>query len=217
MKYQVLCFDMDGTIMKTDVGLTYAHREASKVMNIQSDAIENPSNFIGPSNQYFCEKYLNLNEEECIRYDELFREFYLDKGVYMKEIYPGMLELMRDAKAKGYKVYICTAKDQKAANHSAKEEGLLEHCDGIYGSLGVADEKDAILRRLLESEEIAPEKAVMIGDRFTDLNGGKVCGTKTIGVLYGYGTREEVEGCEPDYIAKTVSELREHLLDEAAQ
>lgn len=215
MTYPVLCFDMDGTIMKTDAGLTYAHRKTGEALNIQSDAIETPSNFIGPSNQYFCEKYLKLNEEACVEYDRLFRKFYLEKGVYMKEIYPGMLELMRDAKANGHKVYICTAKDEKAARHSAEEDGLMQYCDGLYGSQGLAEEKDAILNRLLKSENILPEEAVMIGDRFTDLNGGKICGTKTIGVLYGYGPREEVESCQPDYIAETVEELRKHILDEA--
>ena len=53
---------------------------------------------------------------------------------------------------------------------------------------------------------------LMIGDREHDIIGAKKNGIDSLGVLYGYGSREELEAAGADYIAATVEELTESLL-----
>lgn len=214
MKYKVLCFDMDGTIMKTDVGIDEAHRYALKTLNLKHKLPDDQHHlYIGPSNEAFCRAVYKMEDQSLIdEYDRLFCEEYVRVGMQMSHPYQGIPELMRDAHAAGYRVYICTAKNEEAATQIAKDEGLYEYCDGIVGALSAADEKVDLLKRLLTEENIVPADAVMIGDRYTDLDAGRECGTKTIGVNYGYAPEDEIENCRPDFIADTVQDLREHLL-----
>ena len=57
------------------------------------------------------------------------------------------------------------------------------------------------------------EQVIMVGDKSHDILGAKETGVKSIGVLYGYGTREEIENAAPDGIAETVGELKKTLCD----
>lgn len=215
--YKVLSFDLDGTIMKTDEDVVAAHRYAAEAMKVRNIPYERLDLFIGPSNEWFCKEILHMDDMAAQRYDALFREAYIQNGVVHSRPYDGLLPMLATLRGAEYRMYVCTAKSEAAAIDLADQVGFGQYFDGIYGALGVGDEKTDILARLLRGEGIDPRDCAMIGDRYTDLDGGRACGTKTVGVLYGYGPEEEIRACRPDYIARDVEDLRWHLLGDEAE
>jgi len=80
---------------------------------------------------------------------------------------------------------------------------------GVYGTEpeGRFDDKANLLAHLLVTERIAPERAVMIGDRAGDIVGAKANRVRSIGVLWGYGSRSELEGAGADRLCGSPAEL----------
>jgi len=69
-----------------------------------------------------------------------------------------------------------------------------------------------VIAKALEKNVCRPENAVMVGDREYDVLGGKANGLKTVGVLYGYGSRKELERVGADRICATVKDLEKELM-----
>lgn len=212
MKYKALCFDLDGTIMKTDPGIVQSVRYASEKMNLTDVDYDRHDLFIGPSLMWFCQNDLHLSTEDSRTFIKYFREEQERIGMSMCTPFDGMVKLLCDAQQAGYLVYVCTSKIEREALKISEHFGFSNCCVDLYGALHNGEEKSDILRRLLDREDLLPSDVVMIGDRYTDLDGGKLCKTHTIGVLYGYGTREEIEKCKPDHIVENAPALRELLL-----
>ena len=135
-------------------------------------------------------------------------------------MYEGIEELLKELKARGKRVILATSKPELYARQ------ILEHfgIDGYFDFIGGAsmDEvrvaKADVIRYALESvgllkagETLLPEdvrmKTVMIGDRFHDVEGAKANGLQTIGVLYGYGSREELEEAGAEHIAAEAADI----------
>ncbi len=212
MRYQTLVFDLDGTIMKTDEGVVLALQYAANRLGLQGLPYDRPELFIGPSNIWFCTEHLGLDMERAIAFDHLMVEEYGRVSEAHSQVFDGMIELLRDASAAGYRCFVCTAKNEAAAIHLGEVFGFGAHVEATVGSIDGTEEKVDLLRRLIESYGLDPTQTAMIGDRYTDLDGGRQNGTRTVGVLYGYGPREEIESCRPDAIAADVAGLRAHLL-----
>lgn len=212
MRYPILCLDMDGTILKTDFDVVRAHQYASDRLGIKNPPLDMPHLFIGPSNDTYLRVSLGITDEEQIMtYCQLYEKKYQQISMENCRPYDGMIELIRDANQSGTKVYVCTAKEEKAALYLAEYFGFSLFLSGITGARTPDDEKTNILCRLLDNYQLNSNSVAMIGDRYTDIEGGKNNGTRTVGVLYGYGLREELEACNPDYIAETVADLRDYL------
>ena len=103
------------------------------------------------------------------------------------------------------------------------ENGIIPACGALVAPIEMASGIKAyfvgkpnplMMRTGLKMLGCHSSEAAMIGDRYTDLEGGKACNTKTIGVLYGYAPEGEIEACHPDFIAETVQDLYEYLLPE---
>ncbi|MBQ1527853.1 MAG: HAD hydrolase-like protein, partial [Lachnospiraceae bacterium] len=73
-------------------------------------------------------------------------------------------------------------------------------------------DKSGLIRRALTEHNIEDKSSVvMVGDREYDILGAKECGISSVGVLYGYGTRQELERAGADMLAGSVDELKELL------
>lgn len=211
MRYPIVFFDLDGTIMKTDEGVTNAYAYAAEKLGRTDIPIGDTELYMGPSIDSVCKK-IGYDEELTREFVLAMREYYVAKGINQCRPYEGVIELMHELKDKGCDVYICTAKPVASARKIEAKFGFGDIV--LAGSEGVNIDKPEILRAFLQKLGVDPSQCAMIGDRYTDLLGGRQNNTHTVGVLYGYGPREELESCAPDYIAQTVAQLREWLLGE---
>ena len=140
-----------------------------------------------------------------------YREYYGTKGIYENRVYDGIEELLLWIRETGRRAILATAKPEPAAVHVMEYFHLDPYFDVIAGaSMDYSRvEKSDVIRYALERAGIRDlSGVVMVGDRENDIQGGRENGLDTIGVLYGYGSREELVEAGAMQIAQTVEDLR---------
>ena len=145
-----------------------------------------------------------------------FREYYRVTGWLENEPYPGVRECLRALRAAGKRMYVATSKLESMARQVLTHFDLMQYFDGVCG--GIADDPEAgkkanVVRRALREAGCTDcSRAVLSGDRKYDIYGGHAAGIQTVGVLYGYGSREELESAGADALAETPEALLARLL-----
>ncbi|HIZ78840.1 MAG TPA: HAD family hydrolase [Candidatus Lachnoclostridium stercorigallinarum] len=210
-----LLFDLDGTLTDPEEGITKAVQLALRHFGIEVEDRTKLRPFIGPPLWDQFQEYAGLSREQAEEAVKVFRAYYTEKGVYENKEYPGIREMLGALKCAGYQLYVATSKPETTAGIVMKYFGFADYFVYVAGadSEGERVRKADVIRYLLEKEGITDlSEAVMIGDRKHDVLGAKEVGMDSIGVLYGYGSREELETAGAGYIAATVEELEDYLL-----
>lgn len=210
-------FDLDGTLTDPMVGITTCVQYALAAYGINEPDIRNLTKFIGPPLVTSFMEFYGVDQETAQGMLVKYRERFSTIGMYENEIYPGIKEMLEKLYNQGYTIAMATSKPILFA------EKILEYFDikKFFHVLAGAsmDEtrntKDAVLKYALtklQAMDRVPARIVMIGDRKFDVLAGKELGTETVGVLYGYGSEEEIVAAKPTHIVKTVENLSELLL-----
>lgn len=215
MKFKNLMFDLDGTLTDPAEGITNSIAYALRKMDIPVPSFEVLCRHIGPPlAKSLCEHY-DLTEEGGLHALALYREYFGDRGIFENKVYDGIPELLLEMKAQGRRIYMATSKPEPYAIRIAEHFGFAKYFDRIAGSTMTEERtrKADVIAYLAELEGFDPAvDTLMIGDREHDVLGAKEHGSPCAAVLYGYGSREELEGAGATYTVKTVAELRELLL-----
>jgi len=215
MEYKYILFDLDGTLTDSAIGITNSIMYALKHFEILIEDRSELYKLVGPPLYDTFFNYFNFTEEESYLAIELFREYYNEKGMFENLVYPGIPKLLLNLKKKDKKLILATSKPTYYAEKILKHFDLLKYFDFVAGSNldGTCREKGEIIQFSLDSCNITESSnAIMIGDRKHDVIGASKCKIKSIGVLYGYGDKNELEDAGPDYLVETVEEL-ENLLN----
>ena len=212
-KYDYILFDLDGTLTDSGPGIMNGFEYALGKMGIEIPDRSSLRKFVGPPLGDSFEKTLGFSPEDAAKGITFYREYYADKGVYENDVYPGVFELLDKLKASGKKMIVATTKAELMANVVMDHFGLRKYFDLMVASNNT-DRKNKIdvLSFAIENGGVDTAKAVMIGDRFYDVTGASHFGIDSVGVLYGYGSRQELEDAGATYIAETVDNLSEILL-----
>ena len=214
MDYKYILFDLDGTVTDPGIGITNSVMHALRKFGIIEEDRSRLYKFIGPPLADSFRQFYEFSEEETARGIEYYREYFTDKGIFEKEVYEGMEELLAALNRQGRKLIIATSKPEVFA------ERILEHfhLDSYFSFVAGAtmDEKRVkkaeVIAYALESCGISDLSGVlMIGDRKHDVIGAHEVGVDVMGVLHGYGSREELEKAGADYIAENVEEIKKFL------
>ena len=214
MKYTTILFDLDGTLTRSEKGITRSALYACEKMGFTGHNEEEFKVFIGPPLFESFQKVCGMTPEQAHEAIALYRERFGVVGWAENEIYTGIAPLLRSLKKNGCKIAITTAKPQDFAEKIAKKFGFAPYLDALIGPdwSNTHASKAWIVKKAMDQLGGVP---VMIGDRCYDVEGGRENGIDTIGVCYGYGTREELEQAGATHIAETVEELTEILLGDA--
>lgn len=214
MKYTTILFDLDGTLTKSEEGITKSALYAAQKLGMTGFTMEQFKAFIGPPLFVSFQRVAGMSPEQAEQAVLLYRERFDAVGWSENEVYTGIASLLRSLKKNGAKVAIATAKPQVFAERIARHFGLSPYIDAIVGpGMDKRDEgKAAIIARAVQMLGGTP---VMVGDRCYDVEGGVQCGMDTIGVTYGYGTRAELEAAGATHIAPSVQALEDILLGDA--
>ena len=212
-KYDYILFDLDGTLTDSGPGIMNGFEYALGKMGIDIPDRSSLRKFVGPPLGDSFEKTLGFSPEDAAKGIAFYREYYADKGVYENDVYPGVFELLDKLKASGKKMIVATTKAELMANVVMDHFGLRKYFDLMVASNNT-DRKNKIdvLKYAIENGGVDIEKAVMIGDRFYDVTGASHFGIDSVGVLYGYGSRQELVDAGATYIAETVEDLNGILL-----
>lgn len=213
MKQKHILFDLDGTIVKSDLGITKGVQKSLEHFGIK-ESLEDLKKFVGPP---MVESYTNFYGFSLKQYEEalcVFHKYYKSVGIFECELYEGIEEMLKELSAK-YKLYIATSKPEFEARRVIEHFGLDKYFTFVGGADGdfntKRSTKASVIEYVLESSKIEDrESAIMTGDKSHDIAGAKSVGLKSIGVLYGYGGLDEF--AEANYIVKSVKDLREMFL-----
>ena len=213
MKQKHILFDLDGTIVRSDLGITKGVQKSLEHFGIYEE-LDDLKKFVGPP---MVESYTNFYGFSLEQYKEaldVFHDYYRTVGIFECELYEGIEEMI-ESLSKEYKLYVATSKPEREAKRVIEHFGLDKYFTFVGGSDGDFNTKratkTAVIEYVLETNKIMDRGfAIMVGDKSHDIVGAGNAGLKSIGVLYGYGSLEEFEGA--NYIVKNVEDLRDMFL-----
>ena len=214
MKYDCYLFDFDGTLADTGEGIrkSVGHSLAGMGLEVPPDAVLN--RFIGPPLHDCYVDIIGLTDAEAELAIGIYRERYVDTGLYESHIYPGIAQLLRALKRRGAWVAIASAKPQFMLERVAEHFGLRDCFDAIVGvGLGrhSADKRDLLLSALPEGTD--PARACMVGDRLYDMEAAKALGMGAVGADYGYSAPGELAAAGADVVFDDVRAMSAWLLE----
>lgn len=214
MKYNTVLFDLDGTLIDPKEGITTSVQFALKKMGVTIDNLDELESFIGPPLQLsFMEQY-GFSDEEAIKAIEFYRERYKPIGIYENTVYEGIISLLKQLKEAGCKLAIATSKPTVFAQNIAAHYDFAQYFDVIVGSEldGTRTLKAEVIEEALRQlGSPATESCVMIGDRKYDMIGATTTKLDSVGVIYGYGTEQELRQANATFIVQTVKQLQDVL------
>ncbi len=200
-----LFFDLDGTLSDPSNGITRSVQYALQRLGRPYPDKSALQHYIGPPLRWTFPRLLGTDDnnlvETAIGY---YRERYETVGLFENEVYPGIPELLKRLQGEGYPLYVVTSKPTVYADRIIAHFGLDQFFLAVYGPEldGRFDEKRELVAFILGERHLDPGRTIMIGDRARDVESGKVNGTRTIGVTYGFGDIEEIAAAGPDEICR---------------
>lgn len=210
---------MDGTVLESGPGVMKTMRHTLAQFGIDEPTDEPLRKCIGPPLKESFKNFYNLSDGDIKKALKIFSDYYEKNGLFDSYIYPGMAELFAILKKAGLKLYIASSKPEIYIKK------ILEHnkIDCYFDFVGGADlqeirvQKEEIIQYIIDEcglkEEIEAGRVIMVGDRKFDIEGAAHFGIKTIGVLFGYGTKEELESYGAIACAKDAKELEKLILE----
>lgn len=213
MKY--ILMDLDGTITDPKLGITKSVQYALKSFGIEVTDLDTLCKFIGPPLRNSFKEYYGFDDAKAEAAVAKYREYFSETGLYENEVFEGMEKLLAGLKAAGKILIIATSKPEVFAKIILEHFGLEKYFTDICGAEldGRRSRKEEVIRYALERNDITDyAEAVMVGDRMHDIEGAKAVGLVSIGVLFGYGSREELEEAGADRIAETVEKVYDTVI-----
>lgn len=213
--YQYLLFNLDGTLTDPGLGITNSVMYALRKFDIDVTDRTQLYPFIGPPLKDSFRAYFGFSDEQCERAVRYYREHFKESGKFENEVYDGICELLTRLKASGRSLVVVTSKPEVFALEILRHFDLYRYFDFVAGATlnDVRNQKADIIKYALETLNITEKtSAVMIGDRKHDIIGAKENGLDSIGVLYGYGTCDELKKAGATYIANTPADIWNKVL-----
>ena len=207
-------FDLDGTITNPQPGIVGGFRYAFEKLGFPDKPEEEMVALIGPPLKYVFSKIYGFSEEDAVLGVQYYRDYYYGQGgMYDAIIFDGMKALFQSLKDKNKTLHIAT-------NKGLHVDKILEHFEVLnffthiehYNEEKNVLDKETMIENILLKEKIRDKsKVVMIGDREHDLGAARKVGVQAVGILYGFGNKEELEKCHPKCLVTTVAELHQVL------
>lgn len=211
---QHLLFDLDGTLTDSGPGITRSAQYALRALGIEAEDPDALGYFVGPPlSEVFGEQH-GVTGERLTLAVEKFREYFAAEGIHQNTVYPGIADMLTTLKAAGRQLYVATTKPLLLAHEVLGMFGLENYFVAVAGSPEghVGLPKGEVIETLLRAQGLNPAHAIMVGDRRHDVAGAKTHGMRCVGVLYGYGSRDELQDAGADYLAETPAALTSLLL-----
>ena len=206
-------FDLDGTLTDPKPGITRSIQYALQRLDYPTIPTEDELTWcIGPPLRTSFVRLLG-GDHSADRAVALYRERFSDIGLYENRVYDGIGEVLTTLRASGHRLFVATSKAHVFADRIIDHFGLRPHFNRVFGSEldGTRVEKGDLLGYALKEAAADPSKALMIGDRSHDMVGAGHNGIKGIGVLYGYGSREELIGAGASHVCATPRAVLDHI------
>jgi len=217
MNYKYILFDLDGTLTDPKLGITKSVAYALKSYGIEVEDLDSLLKFIGPPLKDSFVKYYGFSEEQGVEAVERYREYFKPYGIYENKVYDGVENMLAKLMKCGKKVILATSKPTVFANVILEHFNLKQYFTCVVGSEldGSRVKKGDVVAEALRQAGVTDKSvAVMVGDREHDIIGAKENEIDSVGVLYGYGDRTELETAGAGHVVESVEELLRYFTQE---
>ena len=208
MKKAVI-FDFDGTLCDTGVGVKKSAKYALDAFNIPAPEWEELDFFIGPPLLVTFQERFEQSAADAEKLVKKYRERYTNIGLYESEFYDGIAQLLQRLKNDGILLGIASSKPINYVEELLIKADLRDMFDCVSAVSFNADceSKQNIIDRCLGELGVEPSDALMVGDRFYDIDGARECGVDSVGVLWGFGTKFELIESGAKYIIDKIDDV----------
>lgn len=213
---QTLLFDLDGTLSDPMLGITHSVQYALSKYGIMVNDLQTLCPFIGPPLQDSFQEFYHFTSTQADEACKYYHEYFVEKGMYENKLYPGVPRLLEQLRNDGKKLMVATSKPEPLARQILQYFGIDHYFQFIGGDTleRTRSAKAEVIKYVIEQNNITDlSQLVMIGDRKHDVIGAKAVGLVSVGVLYGYGDRCELENAGADCIVETIQDLEKVLLN----
>lgn len=211
----IIFFDLDGTLTDSKEGIFNSIRYALKFFGIEEKDDEKLSLFLGPPLVQAFMKYYQMGEEDANIALIKYRENFSARGIYQLSVYEGIDRLLRHLKEKHMTVCLATSKPLKYAEEIVNRIGIAKYFDYLAGATmdETRNEKADIIEFIIRQKGYDRKRILMVGDRENDVLGAYQNKVEVLGVLYGYGSKQELINAGCKYLAETVEEAERFILN----
>ncbi len=224
--FDIVIFDLDGTLIDSRVGIHSSIVNTLRAMNAPTVDQTLLAQFIGPPLIDSFMRLCGMSEEEAKRAVDIYKGYFAADGIEGFDIYDGIKEMLWLLRASGVTMAIATTKDDVFAHEIALKADLLPFFRAVIGSdpEGTMVRKPELIAAALSAlgvsvpinwnagEDATAPRIVMVGDHALDIIGAKTNGIASVAVTYGFGAEQELLEAEPDDTADSVAALRRCLL-----
>ena len=206
---KAVVFDFDGTLCDTGVGVKKSAKYALDAFGIKAPEWEELDFFIGPPLLVTFQERFNQSVTDAEKLVKKYRERYTNIGLYESEFYNGIPQLIKDLKSQGFKLGIASSKPINYVEELLIKADLQTYFDYISAVSFNADceSKQSILERCLNELGVEPNDAIMVGDRFYDMDGARGAGVDSVGVLWGFGSKFELIESGATYVVDKIQDI----------
>lgn len=186
-KYELIVFDLDGTLLDTSRGIYNSVRFAEKSMNFEPIPEKKLKLFVGPPPKDMYKKVYGVDEETAIQATVFHRQYSKEKAIFEASPYDGIFNILTYLKDNGYKLAVATLKGQKIAETILNHYDLANFFDAIVGmDIGETFTK---AKTILEAKRRTNTygDCLLVGDTVYDLDGAKELRMDFIACTYGFG------------------------------
>lgn len=211
---KTILFDFDGTLADTSSGIKNSVKYALKAFDIEIgdekklDYFIGPPLFVGFTDMYHVDP--NTADALVVKY----RERYKNEGLHEAQLYDGIVDLLAYLKDNGFRIAVTSSKPIIYLKQMIEILGITRYCDYIIGPelTDHNSNKRQLLEKAINHFEIEDRsECIMIGDRCFDIDAAKECGIDSIGVLFGFGSKEELSACGANFLVNHPNDIKKLL------
>lgn len=214
MSVPSVLLDLDGTLIDSQPGILASCKAALRALGHEPAPSFDVAAVIGPPIDDVMRLLLApYGDDRVAEAVVAYREDYVASGLFASAAYPGIAEALCSLSETGTTLYVATSKRTVFACRILEHLGLNKYFARVYGSepRGALDHKPELLAHILTHERLRPDRCVMVGDRRYDISGAHANGMRAIGVLWGYGNRDELEAAGADQLIASPADLPDRV------
>src|SRR5262249_9947830 len=207
--------DLDGTLVDSQPGILASCRAALRALGHDPGEALDIKHAIGAPLEDALRTLMQAHGDDRIgEAVAAYRRHYGESGLLATAPYPGIGSALQDMRRAGLRLHLATSKREVFARRILENLKLATYFDGIYGSVpgGELDHKPELLAHILSEQDVGASRSLMVGDRRHDIAGAHAVNMRGLGVLWGYGSRDELEAAGADRLVELTADLARVVL-----
>lgn len=213
--YKYILFDLDGTLTDPFEGITRSVQYALNAFGVKDEPLEALKRFIGPPLKASFMEFYGFDSDTAVAAVEKYRERFADIGIYENRLFDGIPQMLEKLKKTGHVLAIASSKPTVYVERILQHFHIRQYFDHVMGSEldGRRTDKKEVVQAVLSDLHIEKNsrEAIMVGDRFHDVQGARACGLDCVGVTFGYGGKDELVQAGAAVVVDTVDALYHFL------